>query len=51
VNHPGWDDNRHCYNGLLDYPNDAGERDVYEPLAKAVISASSKFKAELQKPS
>src|SRR5438128_875430 len=22
VNHPGWDDNRHCYNGLWDYPNE-----------------------------
>lgn len=32
VNHPGWADDRHCYNGLWDYANDAGERAIYEPL-------------------
>ena len=32
VNHPGWDDERHCPNGLFGYPDDAGERPVYEPL-------------------
>jgi beta-glucosidase/6-phospho-beta-glucosidase/beta-galactosidase len=33
VNHPGWDDDRHCYNGLWDYADAAGARDIYEPLA------------------
>ncbi|MFN2578618.1 MAG: beta-glucosidase [Pyrinomonadaceae bacterium] len=33
VNHPGWDDDRHCYNGLWDYPNEKGEREIYQPLA------------------
>jgi beta-glucosidase/6-phospho-beta-glucosidase/beta-galactosidase len=33
VNHPGWDDDRHCYNGMFDYADDAGEREVYQPLA------------------
>lgn len=33
LNHPGWDDNRHCHNGLWDYPNEAGEREIYAPLA------------------
>jgi beta-glucosidase/6-phospho-beta-glucosidase/beta-galactosidase len=33
LNHPGWDDDRHCHNGLFDYPNENGEREVYEPLA------------------
>jgi beta-glucosidase/6-phospho-beta-glucosidase/beta-galactosidase len=33
VNHPGWDDDRHCYNGLWDYPNSEGERVIYQPLA------------------
>lgn len=33
VNHPGWVDDRHCYNGLWDYPNEAGDREIYEPLA------------------
>lgn len=33
LNHPGWDDDRHCYNGLFDYADDAGHREVFEPLA------------------
>ena len=33
LNHPGWDDDRHCYNGLWDYPQPDGSRDVYQPLA------------------
>lgn len=39
VNHPGWDDDRHCHNGLWDYPDAAGNREVYEPLAKALHDA------------
>jgi hypothetical protein len=38
VNHPGWDDERHCYNGLWDYPNGSGERKIYEPLADELRS-------------
>ncbi len=26
LNHPGWDDDRHCCNGLWDYANDTGDR-------------------------
>jgi len=33
VNHPGWLDDRHCHNGLWDYPNENGEREIYQPLA------------------
>ena len=33
LNHPGWDDDRHCYNGLFDYADEKGHREVYEPLA------------------
>ncbi|XHR30004.1 MAG: beta-glucosidase [Chthoniobacteraceae bacterium] len=33
LNHPGWEDGRHCYNGLFDYANDEGAREVYLPLA------------------
>jgi beta-glucosidase/6-phospho-beta-glucosidase/beta-galactosidase len=33
LNHPGWDDDRHCYNGLFDYADDRGNREVFEPLA------------------
>jgi hypothetical protein len=34
VNHPGWGDNRHCYNGLWDYADEQGGREIYEPLAR-----------------
>lgn len=33
VNHPGWDDDRHCHNGLWDYCNESGDREIYQPLA------------------
>jgi beta-glucosidase/6-phospho-beta-glucosidase/beta-galactosidase len=33
LNHPGWDDDRHCYNGMFDYADAAGARDVFQPLA------------------
>jgi hypothetical protein len=36
VNHPGWDDDRHCYNGLWDYADDSGYRPIYEPLAREI---------------
>jgi hypothetical protein len=32
VNHPGWVDDRHCYNGLWDYADEVGQREIYEPL-------------------
>jgi len=33
LNHPGWDDDRHCFNALWDYPQANGERVIYRPLA------------------
>lgn len=33
LNHPGWLDDRHCHNGLWDYADAAGEREIHEPLA------------------
>ncbi len=36
VNHPGWADDRHCHNGLWDYPDDAGNREIYQPLADEI---------------
>ena len=41
VNHPGWDDDRHCYNGLFDYADATGNREVYEPLAEEVARQSA----------
>jgi beta-glucosidase/6-phospho-beta-glucosidase/beta-galactosidase len=37
VNHPGWDDNRHCHNGLWDYPDKNGEREIHQPLAEEIL--------------
>ena len=36
MNHPGWDDNRHCRNGLWDYADEFGEREIYQPLAEKI---------------
>jgi beta-glucosidase/6-phospho-beta-glucosidase/beta-galactosidase len=33
LNHPGWVDDRHCHNGLWDYCEAAGQREIYAPLA------------------
>lgn len=33
VNHPGWEDDRHCHNGLWDYAGTDGQREIFEPLA------------------
>jgi beta-glucosidase/6-phospho-beta-glucosidase/beta-galactosidase len=43
VNHPGWEDDRHCHNGLWDYPNDSGEREIYLPLAEELVKQRSGF--------
>jgi hypothetical protein len=36
VNHPGWDDDRHCHNGLFDYADADGRREPFQPLAEEV---------------
>ncbi|HKD04698.1 MAG TPA: hypothetical protein VKB79_02250 [Bryobacteraceae bacterium] len=36
LNHPGWDDDRHCRNGLWDYADDSGFREIYGPLADEI---------------
>src|SRR5688572_2744842 len=36
VNHPGWADDRHCHNGLWDYADDSGLREIYQPLADEI---------------
>jgi hypothetical protein len=48
VNHPGWDDDRHCYNGLWDYPDAAGRREMYEPLASALDEERRLMEAHLR---
>ncbi|HUQ35578.1 MAG TPA: beta-glucosidase [Aestuariivirga sp.] len=34
LNHPGWDDDRHCPNGLIDYSPATKDRWLYGPLAE-----------------
>jgi hypothetical protein len=36
VDHPGWEDDRHCPNGLWGYADESGHRPVYEPLAEEI---------------
>ncbi len=45
VNHPGWDDDRHCYNGMFDYADEHGNREVYQPLADEVARQTANFDA------
>jgi beta-glucosidase/6-phospho-beta-glucosidase/beta-galactosidase len=47
VNHPGWLDDRHCYNGLWDYANEKGEREIYQPLADELQRQHELFRDEL----
>jgi hypothetical protein len=43
VNHPGWDDERHCLNGVWDYPDEGGGRDVYRPLLAEIHRQSGRL--------
>ena len=46
LNHPGWDDDRHCQNGLLDYPAGAtGQRGACAPLAEELARQQEIFAA------
>jgi beta-glucosidase/6-phospho-beta-glucosidase/beta-galactosidase len=40
VNHPGWADDRHCHNGLWDYADDSGQREIFSPLAQVIKDQS-----------
>ena len=48
ADHPGWDDDRHCPNGLLGYPGTSGERPVFEPLAAEFTRQSRLFAETLE---
>jgi hypothetical protein len=50
VNHPGWIDNRHCHNGLWDYPDAAGQRKIFRPLATELRRARKLFQPEALAP-
>jgi len=44
VNHPGWADDRHCHNGLWDYADDSGQREIFAPLAQEIEDQSDTLK-------
>jgi Beta-galactosidase len=44
LNHPGWEDNRHCCNGLFDYADASGHREIYQPLANAINQRREKLR-------
>jgi beta-glucosidase/6-phospho-beta-glucosidase/beta-galactosidase len=45
VNHPGWDDERHCHNGLWDYCDESGHREIHSPLAEMLRTSRFAEKA------
>ena len=45
LNHPGWEDDRHCHNGLLDYADTAGNREIHWALANALLTQQQRFAA------
>jgi len=47
LNHPGWDDDRHCHNGLWDYARPDGSREKYQPLAEQLERLMTYRKREL----
>lgn len=44
INHPGWDDDRYLRNGLLDFADARGVRDVYAPLAREFRRQAQQFR-------
>ncbi|PYE51886.1 beta-glucosidase [Deinococcus yavapaiensis] len=46
LNHPGWDDDRHCHNGLWNYADEGGERERFEPLAAELARQVRRFEPE-----
>lgn len=45
VNHPGWADDRHCHNGLWDYPDDTGHREPDPELLGEILRETPRLEA------
>jgi beta-glucosidase/6-phospho-beta-glucosidase/beta-galactosidase len=43
VSFPGWDNDRHCQNGLWDYADDTGHRPIHQPLAAELAAQQRRF--------
>jgi hypothetical protein len=41
LNHPGWEDDRHCRNGIWDYPGPRGGRAAHRPMVRHVREVAS----------
>lgn len=50
LNHPGWEDERHCHNGLWDYCDENGARPIYEPLAREIRAFADQAAASASRP-
>ena len=46
VNFPGWDDDRHCRNGLWDYADADGHRELEQPFGDELLRQSLRLQAE-----
>ncbi|MCL2777060.1 MAG: hypothetical protein FWD73_03580 [Polyangiaceae bacterium] len=45
LNHPGWLDDRHCHNGLWDYADSHGNREVHAPLEREIARQRGRLEA------
>lgn len=43
VDHPGWEDDRHCHNGLWGYADDLAQREIHAPLAVEIERQQALF--------
>jgi len=50
LNHPGWVDDRHCHNGLWDYADEGGRREIYRPLAEEIARQTRLIDETLKQP-
>jgi hypothetical protein len=46
LNHPGWADDRHCHNGLWDYADKSGKREICRSLALELKRQQTLFAQE-----
>jgi len=50
VDHPGWEDDRHCPNGLWGYADDRGRRPIDEPFAEELVRQQRALAEAPQRP-
>ncbi|MCA3628644.1 MAG: beta-glucosidase [Methylobacterium sp.] len=50
LNHPGWDDDRHCSNGLMDYDRMTFNRSIERPFAEEVARQRQRFERLTEQP-